>query len=366
MDIKLLNKKLLIDFISHEEYNALEFVPITKHRALSQVKNPRADDNDVLLLLAYQEKKIVGYLGVLPDKIYLNNEFEKCGWLSSYWVHPAHRGKQIAKQLLDKCLEVWEKRILVADFTSESTKLYDNTRLFNALQQKKGIRLYIRSDLSTLLPPKNKIFSKLSPVLNVLDAMINSLLDIRLSFEKTKINNFQMEYVNQIGKETEEFIADKQQGQLFKRQADDLNWMIKNPWVLSAPKKDLANSKYYFSSTEEYFEYYPLKIKNKKNELVAFIIFSKRNQSLKMPYCYYNDGNLKIVTDIVSFHILKWNIKTFSTFHTEISEHLSNNSTPALLKKYITRNYIISNEFSSTVPYDKFQIQDGDADCGFT
>ena len=105
IDIKLLNKKLLIEFINHSNYNTLDIVPITEHRALSQIQNPRLHENDILLLLAYKEKELVGYLGVLPDKINFNNKFEKCGWLSCLWVKPEQRGFQIAKLLLDKCFE---------------------------------------------------------------------------------------------------------------------------------------------------------------------------------------------------------------------------------------------------------------------
>ncbi len=365
-EIKLLNKSLLIEFINHEDYNTLESIPITRHRAISQILNPRLEDNDVLLLLAYQEEKIVGYLGVLPDQIFINNKTEKCGWLSCLWVNPSHRGKQIAQLLLDTCFDAWGKRILATEFTPSAKRLYDKSNFFKDLQIKEGIRLYIRSDLHNLLPPRKRIFKKLFLILKVTDAIINSLLDIKLLFRKPNIGNLRLEYINHLDNEVQNFISDKQQNQLFKRGKTELNWIIKNPWVLSTPIMDVVSSKYHFSSSDKSFNFYALKVRNSDNQLIAFIIFSKRNQNLKLPYCYYHGDHLNSVINILYFHLLKWKIKTFTTFKSEITRYLSNNKTPALFKREIKRHYIISNFFSTSIFEEEYEIEDGDADCSFT
>lgn len=364
--IKLLNKKLLIEFINQAEYYTPEYVPITKHRAFSQIQNPRLEEEDVLLLLAYQEKELVGYLGVLPDKIWINNKFEKCGWLSCLWINPAYRGQQIAQLLLHKCFEVWHKRILATEFTMAAKKLYDKTNLFHDLQIKEGVRLYLRSDLSNLLPPRKAIFKKITFFFKVADILINSLLDIIFLFGKTQITNLHLEYINHLDEEIENFISDKQHAQLFRRGNNELNWMIQNPWVLSAPVKDFVSNKYYFTSSDQSFNFYALKIRNLDNKLIAFTIFSKRNQTLKLPYCFYNKNELKTVIEVLFFHLLKWKINTFTTFHSEIVHYLNAHRTPALLKRTIKRHYIISNIFSDVIHPATFEIQDGDADCGFT
>ncbi|OFY63532.1 MAG: hypothetical protein A3H98_08435 [Bacteroidetes bacterium RIFCSPLOWO2_02_FULL_36_8] len=368
IDIKLLNKKLLIEFINHSNYNTLDIVPITEHRALSQIQNPRLHENDILLLLAYKEKELVGYLGVLPDKINFNNKFEKCGWLSCLWVKPEQRGFQIAKLLLDKCFEVWENRILATEFTKNAKKLYDKTNFFSDLKIIYGIRLYIRSDLHTLLPPKKRLYKKLIFFLKTADALINFLFDLRFFFWKFKIYNATIEYMNLLDNEVEEFISVKLRHQLFKRGITELNWIINNPWILATPDKDIKNNKYYFSSYDKSFNFYALKIRNSNKQLIAFMIFSKRNQILKLPYCYYEDGSLKTVVDVIYYHLLKWKINTFTTFNPDITLFLRNNRTPALFKRDIKRHYIISDVFRKIIFQDafEFEIQDGDADCSFT
>ena len=86
IEIRLLNKQLLSEFINSREYQKLKHLPISKHRAISHIKNPRANDTDILLLLAFQNKQLVGYLGVLPEQIINNNKVEKWGWLSCLWI----------------------------------------------------------------------------------------------------------------------------------------------------------------------------------------------------------------------------------------------------------------------------------------
>ncbi len=360
-----LNKHLLHEYIYSEEYSKLKYIPITKHRALSHINNPRANDHDVLLLLAYEGKQLVGYLGVLPDQIFLNNKFEKCGWLSCLWIYKEHRGKQIALQLVQKSLEIWNKKILATEFTYPAKRLYDKTNNFVKLEEKKGIRLYVRFSLQTILPPKNNLFKKVKPLLKIFDFISNVLLDSRFYFFSNNLIGLQLEYINHIDREVGKFIKHKQQKQLFKRGADELNWIIKNPWILSSSTKDFYSKKYHFSSLDEMFEFIPIKILNKENELIAFLIFARRNENLKLPYYYY-ENDIDIIIKVINYHLIKWKIKTFTTFDETISLRLKNGRTVSLFKKLVKKNFIISSIFDTKLLGKKFQIQDGDADCSFT
>lgn len=143
-----------------------------------------------------------------------------------------------------------------------------------------------------------------------------------------------------------------------------MNWLINNPWILSASKIDDFNKRYYFSAIDKSFNFIPLKIKNKKNEIIAFIIFAKRNNSLKMPFCYYEETHKNDLVQIINFYIRKLNISTFTCFQDEIVSLLRENNTYSIYKKSIRRKYLISKSF--TFNEQNFNIQDGDGDCAFT
>jgi len=84
MEIKTFTVADLKIALVSEDFWQTPTLPITKHRALSYCRNPRADEDDPVLLVAYQDNRVIGYLGILPDKIYVNDVDYKLGWLTSW------------------------------------------------------------------------------------------------------------------------------------------------------------------------------------------------------------------------------------------------------------------------------------------
>ena len=364
MEIKRLNKRQLLEHISSQDFESQPFLPISRHRAISHIANPRADEEDILLLLAYEDGKLLGYLGALPDYMfYGEGQHEKCAWLSCMWIDENQRGKKIAQQLIAACLDAWKNRILVTEFTVAAKRLYDKSGVFDDLAVNKGIRLYLRSDIYKLLPPKGRIFSSTKYMLRGLDAVVNSMLDLRFNLYKRQ--KLSVEYPAMVDAETEHFISGKQQGQVFRRSADELNWILKNPWILAGPENEMSR-KYHFSSVDRSFNFYPVKLRDSNGKLIAYFIFSKRHKTLKLPYFYAEPGHLEEVMALVREHLILWNISTFTVFDPDIVAYLESNRTIALYKKQIKRHYIISKTLHHLLGTGKVVIQDGDADCAFT
>lgn len=367
IEVKQLNKKLLLEYINSIHFEKGNEIPITIHRALSQVKNPRLDEGDVILLLALDNGNLVGYLGILPDTIFFEKKDPvKIGWLSSLWVSQHARGKGISIKLITKSLELWTNNILSADFVPYTKNIYDKTKQFiDKPYSKKGIRLYIKSDLYTMLPPKNAGFFKLKWLLKAIDFFANSILNIRLRFYKVDVSQLYFEYINHIDDEVNDFILTKQEKQLFKRNKEDLNWIIENPWILSAKQKDTLNKKYHFSSTAKSFNFYSLKIRNSDMKLIGFMIFSRKDNTLKLPY-FYHDNCIDSIINVLNYHIIKWNINTFTCFHPELVQGLKGKKNPALFTRKLKRNYMVSSVLQEAIINSDIEIQDGDGDCCFT
>lgn len=69
MTIKTYNRNELSAFIDSDFYAILSKIPISYHRAVSQINNPAVSDNDILLWVAYENAAVIGYIGVLPDRL---------------------------------------------------------------------------------------------------------------------------------------------------------------------------------------------------------------------------------------------------------------------------------------------------------
>jgi GNAT superfamily N-acetyltransferase len=363
--LETLNRQALHKLIESQELWQLPFLPISKHRATSHLHNPRADATDTLLILAYDEADLVGYLGVLPDWIFdKKGDKYKCGWLSCMWIDERCRGQGISKKLVAQALMSWNQKILVTEFTIPAKGLYDKTGAFKDLQIKEGIRLYVRSDLARLLPPKGKIFSQLRSLWQLVDSGVNAFLDLRFLSHSKKIN-LHWEYPKEIDSEIEEFIITKQESQIFKRRKNELSWILNYPWIISAPPDEMSQ-KYYFSSVAKIFEFTSVKLKNSQGKLIAFILFATRDNTLKIPYCYFDQEIISQILECIRWHIVSWKIKTCTIFHPEIVAAFKKSGTPALYKKMVRRHYIISKFFDQFSSDEVYKIQDGDADCAFT
>lgn len=367
IEIKQLNKKRLLEYIHSPHFGAGNDIPITVHRALSQSVNPRLDEEDIILLLALDDGDLVGYLGILPDLIFLPNRTSiKMGWLSCLWVSPRARGKGIGIKLINESLLLWNHNILSADYVPATKTQYDRTHQFAEMPySQKGIRLYIKSDLQHILPPKKPIFNKFKWLFKVIDYSANGLLNLRLKLYKEDLSHVRIEYIDHIDEEVSDFMISKQKRQLFKRSQDELNWIIQNPWILSAEKKDDLNKKYYFSSIAKTFHFSALAIRNSNHKIIAFLILARRDTTLKIPYLYHDDC-IDTVIQVINHHIIEWNIRTFTTFHSELTYRLVTSKTPAIHTRNLERNYMVSASLKDAIFDADLEIQDGDGDCSFT
>ena len=224
IEIRALNKAGLRDYLATKEFNAGAFIPISSHRAASHINNPRATEKDIILLLAYAQDVLVGYLGILPDWIFeADGARHECGWLSCMWIDPSYRGRGISKNLVREALHHWDQKILVTEFTAAAKGLYDKVGAFKDLQTLKGIRLYRRLDLAKFLPPKNAFYQKNKEILTQIDRLGNFFLDIRFRFDRPSMSNPQASYFDSLGPKEIEYINRKKKGGFFH--AEIKNWV---------------------------------------------------------------------------------------------------------------------------------------------
>ena len=287
MEIRTYNKAQLKELIESQTFAQMPVIPISTHRAVSHVHNPRAESEDTLMIIAYEDNVMIGYLGVLADKIYnTKGEAYKCGWLSCMWVNPILRGKGIAKQLLATALKNWDDQILVTEFTSEARGLYDRSGNFNDLRVNIGLRCYLRFNLHQVLPKKNEKYKAFSSILQWGDKIGNIPNSIRLSLFQPKISNvFSWEQVTEIDSSINSFIISLQEHSCERRSSEEINWILQNPWLVQSPPTS-ESQRYHFSSVAEEFRNHCVKIK-KGDKIVGYLHFTIRDGHLKLPYAYF-------------------------------------------------------------------------------
>jgi GNAT superfamily N-acetyltransferase len=365
-----LNKSQLLALVNSREFLVeMAHIPISPVRALSHSVNPCVSEGDVLLVIAYLDTELVGYMGILPDTIKLDNAAsQKIGWLSCLWVNPEKRGMGIGYKLLKQCMESWQYQLLLTEFTKEAGALYDKSKFFKNFHDLPGKRYYLKSDLATLMPPKHAVFGKLDWLLTATDAVANIGLKVASVFKRKRFNQGLYTVVTVLDEEVLALIKNTRNvNEVFARDEQALNWVFKNPWLTSAPKKDELNQRYFFSSVVRFFKFEMLKIYNPETrELVAFVLLSVRDRHLRTPYIYALEGHIKwVALGIEQYARSMPRVHTLTTYNASLIDYWNQHHSISWFSKPLLRRYILSTAVDVSGQPEVF-IQDGDGDCAFT
>lgn len=370
MHFKSLALRELEGYINSTAYQESDYVAISKQRARSQQKNPRALPEDIVLVLVYEAEELVAYLGVFADDLHFQTGVEHVGWLSCMWVNPKMRGKGLAKKLLQTVFEAWAYKILVTEFTPAAKGLYDRSGHFIDLAMPKGWRGYLRPNFATLLPKKSERWKKWTPFLRAVDGLLAIPNSLRLWVKKTpsiQTQGYSFEYLVELDEEAWAFIQTQQQGELIHRNRAELNWLLQNPWLLQAPLKDRNAARYHFSSVTASFYFLAIKVYNTALEVVAVVIMSYREGSVKLPYVYCQDGAEEVVWQLIDQHLLAMKAVTLTVFQPSLVASLAQRKHPFFKVRPFQRHYIIGKVLEKAlVASQPIRLQDGDADAAFT
>ena len=206
MKFKIIKLSELENFLNSDIYKNNDIIPISKQRAISQIQNPRASSDDVVLIVAIdKENKIIGYIGALPDKIYHNPNLKVC-WNSCWWVD-SKKGKRISMLLFYKLLETWNSNIMFRDLTERTKKILLKTNRFVKIKNIDNFKLFLKFNFTDILPRKFSLFRHYTYLLKFIDYLLNLNINIYHFFylKKTKKKSIKSVYINNIDKEAEKW-----------------------------------------------------------------------------------------------------------------------------------------------------------------
>ncbi len=369
MTVECIAHKDLKSYLISPRYLKSEVLPISRHRGLSHLHNPHALPDDVLLINIYIERKLVAYLGILPDNFFLNKEKIHLGWLSCLWVAPNSRGKGLAKKLLNTAWEKWNHNLILTDFTPQAEALYKRIGYFDLLTSREGIKCYYRLNLTDFLQKKNEQWRYLKMILQLSDTIFNFCFSLKKLMFKEKINQkitFQESSI--IDTDILEFIHPFKEDTLSKKNEKDFNWLMEFPWIQNSMEAKEDQKRYYFSSFAKHFQVIYLKIYS-ENKLCGFLILTIKDDALKIPFVFFNDEDYSLVKEITSYIINLLKTKKLSTIHISnpsIRKCLLNKRHTFFLVRKFKKKCLISKTLIERIPNSNFYFQDGEGDAAFT
>jgi hypothetical protein len=343
------------------------FLSISKHRLLSHSKNPNSSPDDVVLLLAYLNSELVGYMGVFVDTIILDNLEQKIGWLSTWWVHPKTLRSGTGREILNTAYNIYNGKVGISQFTKSARKVYDRTGNFYTLKENIGVKAVLRSTTSFLIPMLYPKYSYLKNSLKIVDSILNNCIDLKLYFQKKgiskQLDDIKIEYLNKIDAETNQIINTHNNNHIAKKSNEYFEWLKAYQWVQEAPLLDFTErSKYEFSIYDESFNIYLVKIL-KENICIGFLVLQKRNKTIKVLFTYYDEQNVAIISNIIKLHAINQKINEVICYDTPICNDLKK-SNIFIYNRIKIKNSIISKAFNKS-NFDDVTMNYGDGDCCF-
>jgi hypothetical protein len=367
MEIKKYTVTDLKTALESEDFWLTDTLPITKHRALSYCRNPRANEDDPVLLVAYRDNQVIGYLGILPDKIFANDVDYKLGWLTSWWVDPACATAGVGTILLYTALNAYDQYVGVSGSSREARKALDASQKFMAIESLRGLEIRLRLNISGNIR-RNLPLMKIFPgVFKVVDSVMDEVVNLRNFIWQRRNDPFRdltFEYISAIDDQTGRFIQRHHQHDLTRKEKSDLSWIMNNPWILSAPHKDSTSKKYYFSSRADRFLYLGVKVFENQTEMIGFFLLKVRDDRMSILYSYCESRHAASITAVVYHHALAMGVRTLNLFDEQLVAGFSALGFPCWSAKKKSRGFSLSKAFAD-IPLSNYRLNGGDGDLAF-
>jgi hypothetical protein len=348
----------LEEFLTSATYLKALNSPISRHRAISQARNPLADQEDVALILALDGEQIVGYIGLLPDL--LNGK--KVYWNSCWWVAETH--KSVGLPLLFQLIKKGKEAILLTDLTPHTTAIISQLRFFDFRDMPDGIRGYLLLELACLLPRRWPGLSPLKPLLGVIDSLVNLFIKVVNPLRRSKnAPEFSVEPIDHFSDTDLIFIEQHSESETIRRSPESLIWILNNPWVLNENEIAMDYSNYHFTATAKDYQMQLLRF-TVEGKIKAIALYRRLNRKAFIPYLYVEPDFVPAFTKYIYQLLLNQSCTYFTTFHPLLRSYIEKHGGPFLFRKSIKRTFAYHKKLEKDIPQQLF-LQDGDGDVVF-
>lgn len=284
------------EWLCEGKSNGLSEQIISRVRADSLIHNPFVKDDDVIVVSATDNEKIVGFTAMFPEHLVRPDV-----WISNpttLYADPKYAGEFIGYYVTQKLHETSRGRLVIGSDIAPATVLIDKllglqAETFNRRRFVMDRKIVVRSFRnfgSLILEPWRK--KKQGKNIKNLVASIND--DIKL------------EYTDFVDDESYKFMLSHCGGNMFVRTKEALNWLVKYPFRVESPLKGRLRKDCEFSSQCISFKTHLAKVFH-RNEMVGFFMLAKRESDVHVMMLYYEDDMKEQVYASLLEQVLKMN-----------------------------------------------------------
>lgn len=350
---------------NHNWFRSSKNLPITLHRAVSQAKNPRADKDDLALIVAVDKQEVICYIGMIPDNIFIKEQKIKIAWGSTGWVHEDYKNTGIYVVLLFHALEFYDNNFAIAEVSDSAKRVFESSKKFLTLKVLTSTTIVSRFCTEQYFITQNLHYRKIFPLLRFVDFLGNLIVNPMFHLKVKKYRDtLRLKEISETDNEAQNFIEKHSSGNLVMRSKLEIDWILKYPWVLEAKSKSKKNRKYFFSSTTKKFRLGLYKL-YENDVLTAVLLIKQRENHLTLPYFWFGVENAEKIVKALYYYSYRLGVAKITLFGENLELSMKSAKTSKLFVKQRVRKSYITKKFSG-YDFSEISLQPGDGDNVFT
>lgn len=271
---------------------------IAPTRAWAIIHNPYVRDEDAIVAAIFEDGELAAYTASFPDML----DGKRVWWASTLYCYPKFIGKGYGMIVVGSLKEVHEP-----DLTYDRWGAQETVEIFNFLGYQTSYTT--RYHLSDKKIDTSSFKGKLSYGVQLLHKSLHP-------WPKLSKADYTLRYMSYIDGEAYAFMQNNKRTDLWLREQDMLNWILRYPFGQGCTMLDKVEKDTEFSANISTFEYQVIKV-YVKNQLVGVYVLKQAGGILSVVYMYYIMENRDIVFTSVMDHVIS--IKS-NAFVTEIKE----------------------------------------------
>ena len=313
--------------------------------------NSRATNEDIALCVAYVNNEVAGSICMLGDSLIIPDNITNFAWLNTLWLKHKFRKTDIANKLVAAAVQLYSGNVLVAVSPFKNQKI-ESLEILDKIPPLKGQTYYFKSIKYKHLP--NNSFGQ---KLKIVPVFISDVVKNLFHFTRNKIKKYKDDHTFfkevQNADELKTFIQPFLQKNIFKRNADSLNWIKQNPWQKKTDNTEKAIHRHFVIYGDE-------------GEIISYLMVSVINKHLKVPYIYASGSTISKVAKFIWSLVYNEQLEQFTFYHKFFGNYLRTINLPCYKRMGVSRRYYAGERISWYFSYENdITIADGDGDCVF-
>lgn len=303
-ELKYFTAKQLRDWLEgRENVDGLSEAVIAPQRAWAIVRNPFVTDDMELVSALFVDGELAAYTACFPDLIE-RPEKKLIFWCTTLFCKPEFRGRGYGMFVLGHLMEAHEGLLFDVDAVDETNEglkyLGMQVDFFDQyiLRFAKSIR---GIGLKASLARGREFFAARQRAIKAQNV-----------YRQCIAPEYTLSYSRHIDEPTYNFITAHCKGDAFLRSRETLNWILLEPFLLSAPVSEKLGPRNNFASEVPVFGFYCVTVRV-KGEIAGVYILRASTQELSVKYLYYEEDFQQEVFSSIAAHLIRLSLPEFAT-----------------------------------------------------